>query len=159
MYLIDLNLSVFNTIIGPYESKILTKHISCKCKSKFDCKKCNLNQNWSKDKCRCECKNQKEYTACENTCSCENAEYLTSTIEDSTIMCDDVINVEYSVSTNGSANVISTVSTIFIKKVVRKIDFYIVLTVLLVVILLFMIDIIYYNYAKHRSNLKNILRC
>ena len=74
-------------------------------------------------------------------------------------MCDDVINVEYSVSTNGSANVISTVSTIFIKKVGRKIDFYIVLTVLLVVILLFMIDIIYYNYAKHRSNLKNILRC
>ena len=32
----DLNLSVFNMITGINESKTLTKHISCKCKCKFD---------------------------------------------------------------------------------------------------------------------------
>ena len=36
----DLNLSVFNMIIEINESKILTKHISCK----FDGRKCNLDQ-------------------------------------------------------------------------------------------------------------------
>ena len=32
----DLNLSMFNMITGINESKTLTKHISCKCKCKFD---------------------------------------------------------------------------------------------------------------------------
>ena len=30
--------------------KILTKHISCECKYKFDGRKCNLNQMWNNDK-------------------------------------------------------------------------------------------------------------
>ena len=54
-----LNLSVFNMFIGINESKILTKHISCKCKCQFDGIKCNLNQNWNNDKCWCKCKNKK----------------------------------------------------------------------------------------------------
>ena len=32
----DLNLSVFNMITEKNELKILTKHISCECKCKFD---------------------------------------------------------------------------------------------------------------------------
>ena len=40
----DLNIHVFNMITGKSESKILTKHISCKCKGKFDGRKCNSNQ-------------------------------------------------------------------------------------------------------------------
>ena len=32
----NLNLIVFSMITGIDESKILTKHISCKCKCKFD---------------------------------------------------------------------------------------------------------------------------
>ena len=32
----DLNLSMFNMITGINESKALTKHISCKCKCRFD---------------------------------------------------------------------------------------------------------------------------
>ena len=40
----DLNLSVFNMITGINESKILTKHISCKCKCRFDGRKCNSDQ-------------------------------------------------------------------------------------------------------------------
>ena len=51
----DLNLSVFNMITAINELKTLTKHI-CKCKCKFDAKKCNSDQWWNQDKCRCECK-------------------------------------------------------------------------------------------------------
>ena len=53
----DLNLSVFNMITGINESKTLTKHTSCRCKCKFDSRKCNSNQKWNNNKCRCECKN------------------------------------------------------------------------------------------------------
>ena len=37
----DLNLSMVNIIAGINKSKILTKHISFKCKCKFDGRKCN----------------------------------------------------------------------------------------------------------------------
>ena len=43
----DLNLSMFNMIVGINESKILTKHISCECKCRFDGRKCNLDQWWN----------------------------------------------------------------------------------------------------------------
>ena len=73
----------------------MTKHISCKCKCKFDGTKCNLDWWRNKDKCRCECK---KHHICENdhvcdydTCTCENGKYLTSITDDSTIICDEVI--------------------------------------------------------------------
>ena len=50
----DLNLSVFNLITGINESKALIKHISCKFKCNFDGRKCNSDQWWNNDKCRCE---------------------------------------------------------------------------------------------------------
>ena len=66
-------------IPGFNESKVLTKHISCQSKCKFDGRKCNSNQKWSNNKCRCESKNPNEHDACEKgyicnpaTCSCEN---------------------------------------------------------------------------------------
>ena len=40
----DLNLKVFNMITRINELKTLTKHISCKCKCKFDETKCKSNQ-------------------------------------------------------------------------------------------------------------------
>ena len=40
----DLNPSVFNMIIGINVWKTLTKHISCKCKCRFDGRKCNSDQ-------------------------------------------------------------------------------------------------------------------
>ena len=52
----DLNLSVLNIITGINESKTLTKHISCECKCKLDGTKCNSNQWWNNNNCRCECK-------------------------------------------------------------------------------------------------------
>ena len=70
----DLNLSVFSIITGINESKILTKHISCECKCKFDWgkKKCNSNQWWNNNKCWCECKKvhvcEKDYVWNPATC-------------------------------------------------------------------------------------------
>ena len=53
----DLNLRVFNMIIGINQSRTLTKHISCKFECKFGGKKCNSNEKWNNNKCRCESKN------------------------------------------------------------------------------------------------------
>ena len=91
----DLNLSVFNMITGINESKTLNKHISCKCKRKFDGTKCNLNQWWNNDKCPSKCKKhhicEKDYVWNPATCNCENGKYLASIMNDSTIFCDEVI--------------------------------------------------------------------
>ena len=47
----DLNLSVFNMMTGINESKTLAKLVSCRCKCKYDGRKCNSNQKWNNDKC------------------------------------------------------------------------------------------------------------
>ena len=57
----DLNLSMFNIITRINESKTLTKHISCEFKCRFDGKKCNSDQWWNNDKCRCQCKKRHVY--------------------------------------------------------------------------------------------------
>ena len=50
----DLNLSIFNIIItGINELKTLMRHISYKCKYKFDARKCNSNQKWNNIKRQC----------------------------------------------------------------------------------------------------------
>ena len=46
----DLNLSVFNMIIGINNSETLAEHISCECKCKFDGTKCYSNQWRNKGK-------------------------------------------------------------------------------------------------------------
>ena len=48
-------------VTGINESKTLSKHISCKCKCKFNGTKCNSNQIWNNDKSLWECKNQKKH--------------------------------------------------------------------------------------------------
>ena len=55
----DVNLTVLNMITWVNESKTLTKHTSYECKFKFDGRKCNSNQKWNNDKCRCEYQNPK----------------------------------------------------------------------------------------------------
>ena len=42
-------------VTGKNETNILTKDISCECKCKLDKKKCNSDQWWNNNKCRCEC--------------------------------------------------------------------------------------------------------
>ena len=94
----DLTLSLFNMITGINELRTLTKHISCECKCKFDGRKCNSNQWRNKDKCQCECKKhhirEKDDIWNPTTCSCENAKYLASVIDDSVIMCNGIIDEE-----------------------------------------------------------------
>ena len=93
-----LNIHVFNMITGVNEPKILTKHISCKYKCKFDKRKCNSNEKRNNDKCRCECKKNQINQICEKdyiwnpgTCSCKNSKYLASSIDDnSMITCDEI---------------------------------------------------------------------
>ena len=94
----DLNLSIFNMITGINESKTLTKHISCKCKCKFDGRTCNSNQWWNNHKCRCECKKhqicEKDYIWNPATYSCKNEKYLASVIDDSVVTCDEIIDAD-----------------------------------------------------------------
>ena len=104
----DLNLSVFNMITGINEWKTLTKHISCKCKSKCYGRKCNANHKWNNDKCWwCECKNPKEHHAYKKdyfcnpaTYCCKNGKYLASVIHDSVITCHEITNTTQTVQGN-----------------------------------------------------------
>ena len=78
------------------ELKILTKHISCKCKCKFGGRKCNSDQKWNNDICQYKCKThhicEKVYIWNPATCSCENGKYLASTVDNSVITCDEIID-------------------------------------------------------------------
>ena len=96
----DLNLSIFNVITGINNLKTLTKHISCKCKCKFDGRKFNSNHKWEISKNK-KCKKKKKHHIFEKDyiwnppiCSCENSKYLASIIGNSVIMCDEIIEVE-----------------------------------------------------------------
>ena len=94
----DLNLRMFNMIIGINELETLTKHISCEFKCKLDGTKCNSNQSWNNNKCSCECEKhhicEKEYIWNPSTCICENGKYLASIKDDSAIICDEVIDAD-----------------------------------------------------------------
>ena len=85
---------MFNITTGISESKTLTKHISCECKCKFDGNKCNSDLWLDINKCRCECKKnicEKVYVWNPATCNCQNRKYLPSIMDDSVIICDEVI--------------------------------------------------------------------
>ena len=79
-------------ITGINESKTLTQHFSCECRCRFDGK--NVIR-WNNGKCWGECKNnhvcEKDYVWNPSKCICENGKYLASIIDDSAIICDEVI--------------------------------------------------------------------
>ena len=56
-----------NIITRTNESKILTKHISCECKCKFDGTKCNSNRKWNNDKCHVSAKIQNNIMHAKNS--------------------------------------------------------------------------------------------
>ena len=95
---------VFNMITGKNEPKILTKDIWCKCKYKFVGRKCNSNQKWNNDKCRCECKKhhicEKDYIWNPATCSCKVGKYLSNIMDDSVITCDEITEERKTIPTN-----------------------------------------------------------
>ena len=77
------------------ESKTLAKHISSKCKYKSDDRNCSSDQWCNNDNCWCECKKrhlrEKDYVWNHATCNCENEKHLASIMDDSVIMCDEII--------------------------------------------------------------------
>ena len=139
----DLNLSVFNMITQINELKTLRKHISCKCKCKFDGRKCNQKRN--NNKCRRECKKhhtcEKNYIWNPATCSCKNGTYFASIIDDSVITCDE--NIEET----------KTVTTYFHEKnaICKTKKFYILLAFLLITITFLIAVSIYLYLIKYKS--------
>ena len=143
----DLNLSVFNMITGINESKTLTKHISCECQCKYDGRKYNSNQWWNNDKCRCECEKhhicKSDYIWNPTSCSCENGKYLAGIIDDSVVICDEII--EETIPTNFNEKNITC----------KTQNFYILLPFLLIIISLLKVVSIYCYLLKYRAK-KNI---
>ena len=142
----------------------MIKHISWDCKCKFDSATCNLNQKLNNDKCQSECKKrhmyEKDYSWNPGTCICENSKYLKSIANDSVIACNDVEifidSVSIKMTHTAPTNVTSTASINSDNKKVRyEMDCYILHSFLLVIILLFIIAIIFYHYAKHKSKQKD----
>ena len=81
-------------ITGINELKALAKFIACKCRCKFDGRKCSSDELWN-NKCQCNCTKrnvcEKDYVRNPSTCNCENGKYLTSIMDNSAIICDEVI--------------------------------------------------------------------
>ena len=75
---------------------------------RFDGRKCNSDQWWNNDTCRCECNKrhvcEKDYVWNPATCSCENGNYLASIMDDSAITCEEIIE-SYDKNKNYSSNV------------------------------------------------------
>ena len=94
----DLNIHVSNMITGKNESEILTKHVPCKCKFRFDGRKWNSNQKWNNNKCWCEHKKnhicEKDYICNFAIYICENGKYLASITDNWVITCDEIIDVK-----------------------------------------------------------------
>ena len=52
----DINVKTFNMIKNKDKAKVMTEHISCDRKCKFNSTTCNSNQKWNNETCQCECK-------------------------------------------------------------------------------------------------------
>ena len=148
----NINVQVFNMIRNKNEAKAMAEHISCDCKCKFNSTICNSNHKLNNKICQCECKNchtcKKFYRWNPSTCICENSKYLKST---SVTECGEIIIVINNVSTKKTiaTNVTSAASINCDSIKVRC--FHILHTVLWAIILLLVIIIICYHYAKQKG--------
>ena len=103
-------------------------------------KKCNSDQWWNNDRYRCECKKRhvcwKDYAWNTATCDCENGKYLASIMDDSAIICDEVIDVDVEAKSNKEET--KPVPTNFNEKkaTCKTQNFYILLAFLLITIAL-----------------------
>ena len=91
-------------IVGINESKILSKHVSCKYKCNFDGRKCNSYQKWNNNKVDVSVKNiifvKRDCIWRRTTSNSENGKYFTSIIYDSVITSSEVIEKTETVPTN-----------------------------------------------------------
>ena len=134
------------------EAKTLVKYFLCDCKRKFNRTTCNSNKKWDNKTCQCECKNyracKKDYSCNPSTCICENGKYLKSKVDDSKIVFDEIMFITDIMSIK-MTNTKPTNVTSFM-------NCYILHTVLLVFILLLIIAIFCYHYAKNWSKQKGL---
>ena len=141
----DLNLSVFNMITGINESKALKNIYHVNVNVNLMEKKCNSNQWWNNDKCRCECKKVMyvKKVMFGILLHCDNGKYLASIIDDSAIICDEVIDAD-----DGETKTIPI--NFNEKKVTCKTqNFYILLAFLLITIVLLIAVSIYCYLIKY----------
>ena len=87
----------------------------------------------------------KDYVWNPTTCNCGNGKYLASTINDSAIICDEVIDADAKLSPEDSNDETKTIPTIFNEKKVtfKTQNFYILLAFLLIAIILLIVVCIY----------------
>ena len=79
----DTNIKVFNMLARINETRKITWHETCKCICGFTKAVCNDKQEWDKNKCKCECKEDlidklkcnKGYMWNLSTCTCECNKY------------------------------------------------------------------------------------
>ena len=107
------------------------------------------------------CKNyhtcKTDYSMNPSRCVGDNGKYLKIIADTSVITCDKIISAMDIVSTKMRNTIVANVSINSNDNKVRyKIDSYILHTISLATILLLIITIICYHYAKHRSKLKGI---
>ena len=75
----DMNIKVFNMLARINETRKISWHETCKCVCRFTSAVCNNKQEWSENKCKCECKEDlidklvcdKGYMWHPSTCTCE----------------------------------------------------------------------------------------
>ena len=145
---------MFNMITGN-EMKTLTKYISWECKCRFDGTKFNSNRWWNNYKCWYEFKKhniyEKGYIWNPATCDCGNGKCLASTMDDSVIRCDEVIE-----SYNEE---IKTIPTNFNEKniICKAQNFDILLAFLLITIVLLVAVSIYCHLIQHQGKPKHLL--
>ena len=114
-----------------------------------------MYQWWNKDICWCECKKyhvcKKGYVWNPSTCNCENGKYLASIMDNSVIICDEVIK--------SYDEEIKTIPTNFNKKYItcKTQNFYILLAFLLITITLLIAVSIYCYLIKHPAKAKTFI--
>ena len=138
----NINVKALNMITNKDEAKAMTEHLSFKFKCKFNNRTCNSKQRWNNKTCQCECKNlhtrEKDYSWNPGICIFENSKYSKSVADTSVTECDKIVIVIDNLSTkkeyNNSCN-----------------NSYNLYTVLLPNILLLIMTIICYHYAKQKD--------
>ena len=76
----------------------INKAYICECKCRFFGRKYNSDQWWNNDKCQCECRKghlcDEHYICIPATCSYEYRKYLAGIMDDSAMMCDEIIELD-----------------------------------------------------------------
>ena len=161
----DLNLSMLNIITGINESKTLTKNIWCKCKFKFNGKNA-IQINRRTINVDVTVKNVmylKKIVWNPVTCSCENEKYFASIMDDSAIICDEVIDANTKATLNDKSKSnneeTKTIPTNFNEKkaICKTQTFYILLAFLWITIALLIPGGFYYYLIKYWAKQKHLL--